>query len=58
MNKKDKISWAIPVLACALIFVLVSLLGTILGVGEISLMKLGIDFLLGAGLGYIVWLFL
>lgn len=56
MYGNNKISWSIPVLAVAAILVGVYLISCFLGIGTLSFVGFGGNFLLGSALGYIVWL--
>lgn len=53
--RKDRISWAIPTLSCALIFVIVFGISMLMGVNKPSLFGLGLDFLAGSFIGYVLW---
>jgi hypothetical protein len=54
--KKERISWAVPVLASAAIFVVIYFAACILQLNELSFLGFSFNFLLGSGLGYLAWL--
>ena len=56
--RNDKISWSIPVLAVAIIMMIIYFLSCLLGIETLSFVGFGGNFFLGSALGYIVWLFI
>ena len=55
--QEERISWAIPVLICAIIFTLAFGFSMFVGIIDFSIIGLGLDFLVGSLIGYILWLF-
>ena len=51
----NKISWAVPTLACALIFTFIFGFSMLIGVIDFSLMGLCLDFLVGSMIGFLAW---